>query len=452
MSHPASRPEQRAAAAVRRAAFPYRFPADARALGGRFSVAENARRLQRFFYLERRLGQALGAWTLAIGEYEVKVETGRHIFWHLDAARALRARLTEQERRLADIDGFRDASIDRVIDEALNAADTAELLVGLHQVLGAALVTAYRHHLDLACPVADAPTLRVLRGIISDHEPMLEWADQAVAAFVAGGIDPHRLDAWRWHLSQVLASIGGITGADAPGTAPAELRSGGKPYQRGTVPRRDPRFATFAHTGDYDAADGGPRLEPGTWEHERFAFVRSQRDELDAIEAFGTFLWDIRFTDFEAEHQLARITWDESRHTEMGQRTLAIMGLDPFELPNRMTSSVCRGPMEPAFAMAEINLFGEVHIMKSIGPLIERAQAEGDALLAHVADYIRSDERTHVRKGQHIIKQMTTLDMPSLERRTREAFTECLVGIGAISPDGPGFILTREEIEKYVGE
>lgn len=39
---------QQAAAADRRRAFPYRFPRDSRPLGGRFTVAENARRLLRF--------------------------------------------------------------------------------------------------------------------------------------------------------------------------------------------------------------------------------------------------------------------------------------------------------------------------------------------------------------------------------------------------------------------
>src|SRR6188474_1879933 len=90
---------QRAAAAGRRKEFPYRFPRDGRLLGGKFSVAENARRLLRFFYFERRLMQALGAWTLSIPEFEVKLETGRHIFYHADAARLLRERLTEQEMR-----------------------------------------------------------------------------------------------------------------------------------------------------------------------------------------------------------------------------------------------------------------------------------------------------------------------------------------------------------------
>src|SRR4029078_5322816 len=96
-----------------------------------------------------------------------------------------------------------------------------------------------------------------------------------------------------------------------------------KPFQRGSVPMRDARFVTFESSGDYDKGDGGARFEPNTSETFRMVFMRTQRDEIDAIEAFGTFLWDIRFTEFDAEYQLARITWDEARHTEIGHRRRA---------------------------------------------------------------------------------------------------------------------------------
>src|SRR5258706_14567004 len=122
---------QRAAAEKRKEAYPYRFPRDRRQLGGKFSVEETARRLLRFFYFERRLMQALGAWTLTIPEFEVKLETGRHIFYHADAARSFRERLHEQEKRLADIDAHRDLEMDRFIEEMLSASDAAELLVGV---------------------------------------------------------------------------------------------------------------------------------------------------------------------------------------------------------------------------------------------------------------------------------------------------------------------------------
>ena len=447
-----SRPEDRAAAAERRSAYAYRFPCDRRQLGGQFSVEENARRLFRFFYLERRLMQALGAWTLSIPEFEVKLEIGRHIFYHADAARLFRERLHEQEKRLADVDACRDADIDRFIEEMLSASNPAELLVGVHQVAGRALQTAYRQHIDNTDPITDAPTIRLLRRILTDYEPMLEWAEQAIAAYVEGGVDESRLGSWRWHLQRLLGSIGGITGANPRNEEPTPLRSAARPFQRGTVPLRDVRFESFKNTGDYDTADSTPRFPKDSYENLRLRFIRTQRDEVDAIEAFGTFIWDIRFKDFQAEYDLARITWDVARHTEIGHRALQAAGYDPFELRNRLTGSTCRGPMDPAFAMAEINLFGEVGVLKTINGLIDTARERQDALLLHIADFIRADERTHVRKGQHILKCMTTLGAQELELRTRELFTECLVSLGAVKSDMDVFTVSREDIEHLVGE
>ena len=443
---------QHEAARERRARFPFKFPRDTRALGGKFTVKENARRLLRFFYFERRLMQALGAWTLTIPEFEVKLETGRHIFFHADAARMLRERLTEQEMRPAAIDSFRDAEIDRFIEEMLSASSAAELLVGVHQVTGRALTTAYRHHIDLTDQVADVPTIRCLRRILTDYEPMLAWAEAAVGAYIEGGVDEAGLAAWRWHLDRVLRSIGGVSGTDERVPSPTPLRCEMKPFARGTVPERDVRFDTFKNTGDYDTADGADRFPKDSYESLRLRFIRTQRDEIDAIEAFGTFIWDIRFKDFDAEYDLARITWDEARHTEIGHRAMLIAGYDPFELRNRLTGSTCRGPMDPAFAMAEINLFGEVGVLKTINQLIDAAADRNDEVLRHVADYIRSDERTHVRKGGRIIGVMTDLESKALELRTRELFTECLVSLGAVTKDMDVFTVSREDIERLVGE
>src|SRR5260221_49420 len=295
----ASRAQERSAAAERLVRFPYRFPRDRRQLGGKFSVEENGRRLLRWFYLERRLMQALGAWTLSIPEFEVKLETGRHIFYHADAARLFRERLHEQEQRFSEVDQHRDAGMDRFIEEMLSASSPAELLVGVHQVLGRALQTAYRHHIDDTDSIADAPTIRVLRRILADYEPMLEWAEQAIAAYVEGGVDDAQLSSWRWHLQRLLGSIGGVTGADSANAEPAPLRIAKRPFERGTAPFRDVRFETFKNTGDYDTADGEPRFAKDSYESLRLRFIRTQRDVVDAIEASGTFIWDVPFKNFQ---------------------------------------------------------------------------------------------------------------------------------------------------------
>jgi hypothetical protein len=111
--------------------------------------------------------------------------------------------------------------------------------------------------------------------------------------------------------------------------------------------------------------------------------------------------------------------------------------------------------MDVEYAMAEINLFGEVAVLKSINRFIDEARKRGDDIVAHTSDFIRSDERTHVRKGQSILKVMTDLNMQDLELKTRELFTECLVALGAVGADADALtpsVLKREDIERLVGE
>src|ERR1043165_8195439 len=108
--------------------------------------------------------------------------------------------------------------------------------------------------------------------------------------------------------------------------------------------------------------------------------------------------------------------------------------------------------MEAAFAMDGINLLGERGLLKTINQLIDNAAVRRVLLPRHIGDFIRSDERTHVRKGGRIIKVMTDLQAKELEQRTRELFTECLVSLGAVQKDMDVFTVSREDIEHLVGE
>jgi uncharacterized ferritin-like protein (DUF455 family) len=151
---------------------------------------------------------------------------------------------------------------------------------------------------------------------------------------------------------------------------------------------------------------------------------------------------------------LARITWDEARHTEIGHNAMQAMGYDPFEFPNRLIGSACRAKTELPFAFTQINMFGEVAVLRTIDSLVDEARERNDSVFAHISDYVRADELTHVRKGQYIIKNITELNWKDLEYKTRELFTECLVGLGAIKKnEDSGFaLLSREEMERLVGE
>ena len=71
------------------------FPQDERKIGGAYRVDENAELLLRYFLFERLLLRAQAGWLMGTPEFEVKVEYGRHIYYHSEAAMKFRTRLTE---------------------------------------------------------------------------------------------------------------------------------------------------------------------------------------------------------------------------------------------------------------------------------------------------------------------------------------------------------------------
>lgn len=78
------------------------------------------------------------------------------------------------------------------------------------------------------------------------------------------------------------------------------------------TPEASARFREFPI---YNLADGEPRYLVGSYEDQRLRFVRTQHDEVDAIEAFGTFLWDIRFKNWVAEYFLGTLSREEFEHS-----------------------------------------------------------------------------------------------------------------------------------------
>ena len=159
---------------------------------------------------------------------------------------------------------------------------------------------------------------------------MLAWADGAVAAYIDGGIEETRIEAWRWHSGGAARQHRRRIGRRRAGRS-----AGVDALRRDAVRARHRADARLAHAHVRAHRRLRPRRRRSrassrtAYEQFRLYFLRTQRDEVDAIEAFGTFLWDIRFRDFDAEYALARITWDEARHTEIGHRALAIAGLRP---------------------------------------------------------------------------------------------------------------------------
>ncbi len=469
----------------------YNFPKDSRRLGGDFTVEENAKRLLRFFLFERNVLRALAGWSMGTPEFEVKVEFGRHIYWHAEAAMKIRTRLTELRTAEATTDSFHSDDIAEFFRELIYSETPAHFLAALYGVLLPHLRQAYLEHTAHTDQVADAPTVRMMRHILLDYEAMIAWGSAATEAYVQGGYKEAELNQWQYHTEKLLRSFGGVTGSPsaetrvAPASSPVSseaerisagkassamrpalqhpprpehLRSAGKPpFERSFIATRDGRFETFEHTYEYQTADSmtdhAGRLEYETeFDKTRLNLVRSQRDELDAIETFANVLYEVRDVPFDFDFDMARIIWDEARHTELGHKAMESLGHNPYDLLNRLLGIKVRTKMPALYALAEINLFGEANIVQECLRYAREAYDNGDDLTGRMFDFVNADERTHLAKGVHWLKYLFNTDsVQEIERKTKQAAVERLLELGIIDHE-VALTISHRELAKIIGE
>ena len=439
----------------------YNFPKDARRLGGDFTVEENARRLLRFFLFERNILRSLAGWSMGTPEFEVKVEFGRHIYWHAEAGMKIRTRLTELRTAEETTDRFESPDISEFFSELLYSETPAHFVAALYGVVLPHLKQAYYEHSVHTDQVADAPTIRLTRQILVDYDEMIAWGAGATQAYVQGGYGEADLHKWQYHIEKLLRSFGGVTGSFAKGPRPDRLRSQGKAaFERSFIATRDPRFGTFEHTYEYQVADAEKAALIGqpapTYETDfdklRLNLVRTQRDEMDAIETFGNVLYEIRDVPFGFDYDLARIIWDETRHTELGHKAMEALGHDPYDLLNRLLGIKVRTKMPALYSLAEINLFGEANIVQECLRYAREADEKGDDMTGRMFDFVNADERTHLAKGVHWLKHLfQTNSVQEIEQKTKKVAVDRLVELGIIDHE-VALTISHRELAKIIGE
>jgi hypothetical protein len=437
----------------------YNFPKDTRRLGGDFTVEENSKRLLRFFLCERNMLRAIAGWNMGTPEFEVKVEFGRHMYWHAEAGMRIRTRLTELRTAEETTDKFQSPEIAEFFSELIYSESPAHFVAALYGVLLPHMRLAFLEHVAHTDQVADAPTIRMIRQILPDYDDMIAWGKGAIQAYIDGGYSEAALHKWQYHIEKLLRSFGGVTGTAQKQPRPEKLISEGKPaFERSFIATRDPRFDTFEHTYEYqiaDASESHGKSQPeyvSEFDKTRLNLVRSQRDELDAIETFCNVLYEIRDVPFGFDYDIARIIWDETRHTELGHKAMEALGHDPYDLLNRLIGIKVRTKLPAIYSLAEINLFGEANIVQEVLRYSREAYEKGDHLTGRMFDYVNADERTHLSKGVHWLKYIFKTDsVQEIEQATKKAAVDRLIELGIIDHD-VALTISHRELAKIIGE
>jgi hypothetical protein len=388
-------------------------------LAGLATVADAARpglcveacvaRLKRYHYAFRRLHQVFTARITAEPIYELKTGFSHHAYLCAEHVEALRTRVGEMREPPLGLEAVPHPALEIVFDELLAAPTTAALLVGVYAHALPALDAALERHIRDTNPLADAPSVRIIRFARLELADMIDFGRRSIDCLVdketrAG------LAAWEALLDDCLAAAGGLHGADEPLRKEVERQFSATPYSYDPVPRRDERFqdlfnqAVNAEAFLYDGA------MPARAKALMMLFKRLR--EIDVPEMMASIIHETPDKPWGYYRDMTRQLWDEARHAMMGEVGFAARGVDWTRARITHNWSLRLNTECTPLERHAVLYFIEQGLMTKTGKRYEwEVGAEsGDPLVRTFQDYDWADEVLHAAIGRDwYVPQFTSL-------------------------------------------
>src|SRR5215831_11448433 len=203
---------------------------------------------------------------------------------------------------------------------------------------------------------------------------------------------------------------------------------------------REDRFVRMRarRVGDIRAEQGLPRMP-------NLSSIESIRErvhgilvgELQAMEGAGRTVYDFPDAPWEFTMDMARQTWDESRHVDVFSRLLEHLGGYIGEFPETTILWRCACAEDAAARVAGVNRGLEGLACDVFNQLVHIARKLGDPILERAVDYVLADEITHVRMGSKWLTKLTEGDPE--RRRQAVLFQESIderFNLGGVRQDG----------------
>ena len=332
-------------------------------------VDESVERLRRLEYMLRRLHLTCARLLPTVPEWEVKCGLGVHSWLDAEACGAIQTRINELRHPSLRFNDSPDERLTTVFDELLEAESTVELLAGL-ELMRAELLAAIDEYRAAANPLADFPTVFLLRRVRGEQSDVLEWTRAA-------------LEGLRRHYA---------TATEPP------------PGKSRLTPRRDSRFRdafnTSAKIDRYYNDESRPADERA------FALAYKRLREMDVPEWMGPILSSAQDRPWEYHIELSRQLCDETRHAMMGEVVLHAHGVPHYAFPVPINAvAALNAEFDPR--EAHLLLWG---IEQSLMPAdtgkrfeFEIVREHGDPLIATFQDFDWADEVVHVKIGRRWI-------------------------------------------------
>jgi len=366
----------------------------------RHDVERSAALLKRLYLIEREQMRALAAKHVAIENWTAKNAMPRH--WWLSSlhADALRERVLELRYPRRDVDKDHDKGLAAFLDELAKGEADAEFLCGIYQVLRPAVAAACREYLAEADPIADAPSIYKVEHILFDIERAQAEDDAIVASLdpaAVAGAQP-----WVDYLGKYLEAIGGVLGEGERSDPPLDDPCANRPDYE--VPEKCVRPREFA-----PARVESPGRPPETHREQQVWYAIDHANEVWAAEAPAAFMWQMPKMPWDFFLDVARWSYDEMRHAQLGARRLDAwgfqMGID-YPMVGDPVDAIYEkggGPLEILALLYYFEKDAPAHRMVTK----KEFTAMDDTDTAIDTDYDWADEAIHLKYGfiwlQHIV-------------------------------------------------
>jgi len=395
---------------------------DRRDFGGRFSVVENSERLASYRFLEEQLMEMIGGWSQTTAELAFKATFGYHVFDHAQAADMLGERL---EQLRSGSGRARAASDDfvRLCEHVWGFASTIDRLVAVYRVLEPHLVSTYVYHADATDPLADAPTVRLLRHLGGMAQSHVAWGQAVLDSLTRSAESRKQALTVQADVEARLVECGGVTGQgiESHWLSFHSARSEDRPKQRRKRTKSSYRFTKSCPSLDHPIVE-----DPFSFSEDRESFRVYEADDEWSLEGFRHKFHQLLYGEVEttdrmgkmiAEYpdlpwqmrmDLAHQMWDEARHIEIVAKAVedelgGELGYGPWPL----VWWWMQNEQDPLRRIAVTNCWAEANLMNTLKQWRWKAEERGYERIAELSDYLQADELMHVKMATKWVRRFT---------------------------------------------
>jgi len=361
-----------------------------------FSVDECVQFVVRFAAIKRQCVFIAAARMPDIEECELKVALAKWMWEDATHYQCLECRVAELRSNKLAVDKVLQYQLGDFLCEILHSPGSLELCVGLFEVLVPAICAAVRDYIAETQPLVDAPTVRLLKGILSEEQERLALGSEFLILLKQREGGEKIAKDWRDHCERFLVAAHGVLGRDPlPDGFSRPVPLASEAYRPTHEFTRDARFTVVIPKIVPQAVRNDP-LQKMMW---------TRREELCVAETVAVILYD--WGDelpTEAIVDLARQCWDEARHALFGQVALDQAGFPLQALESWVGFGMHALAESPQKAFAHLSLAIEAGSMAHPGG--KRGEWEycrdvaKHPLMTTFQDFDWADEISHVKYGR----------------------------------------------------